>query len=114
MGNDSGVVHPAYAKGALMQAWLAVWAYVKVLVVYVVVDVLYLVIPPVAAYNKSVIEGVQGSDVELRVAPAVLVYVVGAAALTWIITNAPQGRRVVSSAFMGFCIYGAPYTTTML
>lgn len=85
-----------------------IWTYVKVLVVYLVVDVIYLVLPPVSAYNKSVIEGVQGSPVELRLLPALLVYFVGAAALTWILVHAPEGRRVASAAFMGFCTYGTP------
>jgi uncharacterized membrane protein len=85
-----------------------IWTYVKVLVVYLVVDVIYLVLPPVSAYNKSVIEGVQGSPVELRLVPALLVYFVGAAALTWILVHAPEGRRVASAAFMGFCTYGTP------
>ncbi len=88
--------------------------YVKVLVVYLVVDVIYLVLPPVSAYNKSVIEGVQGSPVELRLVPALLVYVVGAAALTWILVHAPEGRRVASAAFMGFCTYGTSHPPHLL
>lgn len=84
----------------------AIFVYLKVLIVYVIVDVLYLLLPPVAAFHQEVIEQVQGSPVELRVAPAVAVYAVGAGALSWVLSHAPVGRRVLSAAFMGFCSYG--------
>jgi len=84
----------------------AVLMYVKVFVVYLIVDVIYLVLPPVASYNQNVIEAVQGGPVEVRLVPALAVYVVGAAGLTWIIAHAKDGWQVPSAAFMGFCTYG--------